>query len=205
MTSWIISPPPIHGGIASSTSSLPQRKPMPVGAHILWPEATIQSAPSSCTSTFMCGMDWQASRRTFAPTSRAAATISSTGFTHPRVLETCASEMSLVRGPTISLNCAMSSVSFSANPTNFSTQPVRSANSCHGTMLLWCSMTDSITSSPSLRFWAPHVFATRLIASEALRVYTTSRQLAALMNLATFCREFSYASVDLALKACTPR
>ena len=65
---WIISPPPIHGGMASSTSDRPHRKPMPVGPHILCELPTIQSAPSRRTSTDMWGRDWQQSRRTRAPT-----------------------------------------------------------------------------------------------------------------------------------------
>ena len=40
---------------------------MPVGPHILWEEPTRKSTSSACTSTGMCGCDWQASRRTSAP------------------------------------------------------------------------------------------------------------------------------------------
>lgn len=49
---------------------LPHRKPMPVGPHILWEEATIQSAPSRCTSMGMLGTLWQQSSSTLAPTCR---------------------------------------------------------------------------------------------------------------------------------------
>eukprot|EP00955_Chlamydomonas_euryale_P092682 364731-Chlamydomonas_euryale.AAC.9 len=57
-TSWIISPPPIHGRMDSSSSSLPHRKPTPVGPHILCPLPTIQSAPSACVSPwFGQGLD----------------------------------------------------------------------------------------------------------------------------------------------------
>mmetsp|Transcript_37859 Transcript_37859/g.63658 ORF Transcript_37859/g.63658 Transcript_37859/m.63658 type:complete len:211 (+) Transcript_37859:548-1180(+) len=184
-TSWIISPPPIHGGMVSSTSSLPHRNPIPVGAHILWPEATMKSAPSACTSTFMCGTLWQQSSSTFAPTAFAIDTTSSVGMRQPSVLETCARLTSLVRGVTRERRWAMSSISFSSSCTNFSTHLLRCARSCHGTRLLWCSMTDSTISSPSLRFSCPHVLATRLMASVALRQYTISRQLEALMNFAT--------------------
>lgn len=54
-----------HGGIACH---LPHRKPMPVGPHILCEEATIQSAPSRCTSIGMLGTLWQQSSSTLAPT-----------------------------------------------------------------------------------------------------------------------------------------
>ncbi len=47
--------------------NLPQRKPMPVGPHILWLDATIQSAPSAWTSTGMLGTLWQQSSSTRAP------------------------------------------------------------------------------------------------------------------------------------------
>lgn len=51
---------------------------------------------------------------------------------------------------------------------------MRAASSCQGTTLEWCSATDRMTSSPSRRLAAPQVLATRLMASVALRVYTTS-------------------------------
>lgn len=41
---------------------------MPVGPHILWLEATIQSAPRRCTSSGMLGTLWQQSSNTRAPT-----------------------------------------------------------------------------------------------------------------------------------------
>lgn len=41
---------------------------MPVGPHILCEEATIQSAPSRCTSIGMLGTLWQQSSSTLAST-----------------------------------------------------------------------------------------------------------------------------------------
>jgi len=78
---------------------------MPVGPSILCELATIQSTPSACTSTGMCGTDWHASSSTRAPTLRAASTTAGTSSTQPRVLETCARLMSLVRGVTSCLSC----------------------------------------------------------------------------------------------------
>ena len=73
---------------------------MPVGPIILCDDATIQSTPSACTSTGMCGTDWHASSSTLAPTARAASTTAGTSSTQPSVLDTCASDTSLVRGVT---------------------------------------------------------------------------------------------------------
>jgi len=70
---------------------------MPVGPHILWLLATIQSAPSLFTSIGMCGTLWQQSARTFAPTAWAFSATHSIGFTQPRTLETWAMATILVR------------------------------------------------------------------------------------------------------------
>lgn len=48
--------------------TLAYKNPTPVGPHILCPLATKKSQPRLCTSTGMCGTDWQASTRTVAPT-----------------------------------------------------------------------------------------------------------------------------------------
>mmetsp|Transcript_5373 Transcript_5373/g.16351 ORF Transcript_5373/g.16351 Transcript_5373/m.16351 type:complete len:204 (+) Transcript_5373:1104-1715(+) len=195
----------MKGDISSSTSIDPHRKPMPVGPHILCPEATSQSAPSACTSTGMCGTLWHASSSTRAPTALAASTTSVTGLTQPSVLLTCAIATSLVRGVTSERMCSRSSAPSSPRRPCLSTQPVRSAMSCQGTRLLWCSMTVSSTSSPSARLSSPQAYATRLMASLALRVHTNSRSEAALMKRATFPRAASYSSVARAESACTPR
>mmetsp|Transcript_18153 Transcript_18153/g.51202 ORF Transcript_18153/g.51202 Transcript_18153/m.51202 type:complete len:238 (+) Transcript_18153:542-1255(+) len=203
-TSWIISPPPIHGGMLSSTSMSPQRNPMPVGPHILWLDAAIQSAPSAWTSTGMCGTDWHASSSTLAPTALARHTIVSTSFTHPKVLLTCCRATSLVFGPTRLQYSSMSSPSSWSSPTNLSTAPLRAARSCQGTRLEWCSATLSTISSPSPMFSSPHVHATRLMASDALRVKTTSLSLRAPTKAATLARAASYASVARAESVWTP-
>jgi hypothetical protein len=76
---------------------------MPVGPHILWLEATSQSTPSACTSTGMCGTDWQASSSTRAPARLASATTASTSSTAPSTLDTCTRLTSLVLEVTSSL------------------------------------------------------------------------------------------------------
>jgi hypothetical protein len=72
---------------------------------------------------------------------------------------------------------------------NFSTTPLRSRRKCHGTMLAWCSISDSTISSPAFRL-RPNELATKFTASVALLVQTTSSR-SALMNFATVSRAFS--------------
>ena len=86
-----------------------------------------------------------------------------------------------------------------------STAPLRSASSCQGTRLLWCSATESTISSPGPTLASPQVWATRLMASEALRVNTISRSDAAPTKAATWARARSYASVARAARVWTPR
>jgi len=62
-------------------------------------------------------------------------------------------------------------------------------------MLAWCSISVSTTTSPDPRFAAPHVRATRLIASVALRVNTSSCGSAAPMKRAVRARPASNAAV----------
>ena len=58
-------------------------------------------------------------------------------------------------------------------------------SSCHGTRFAWCSISVSTIASPRSMFRRPHAYATRLIASVALRVQTISCGSGALMNRAT--------------------
>ena len=51
---------------------------------------------------------------------------------------------------------------------------MRSASSCHGTRLEWCSISVITIRSPGPTFAAPQLYATRLIASVALRVKIVS-------------------------------
>mmetsp|Transcript_10510 Transcript_10510/g.38112 ORF Transcript_10510/g.38112 Transcript_10510/m.38112 type:complete len:204 (+) Transcript_10510:515-1126(+) len=201
-TSWIISPPPIHGGIVSRTSARPHRNPIPVGAHILCPDATIQSTPNVFTSIGMCGTDWHASRSTFAPTLFASFTSRGTSTSLPRTLDTCAVAINFVFPSRADASNASMSIPFpsGASPTCRSVAPVCAHTSCHGTMLLWCSSSEMITSSPGFKLATPHVYATKLIASDALRVKTISRSVSAPMKSATLTRASSYASVALPLR-----
>ena len=62
------------------------------------------------------------------------------------------------------------------------TARLRWARSCQGTRLEWCSITLSTISSPSPMYCPPQLLATRLMASVAPRVNTTSRSDRAWMN-----------------------
>mmetsp|Transcript_22211 Transcript_22211/g.40875 ORF Transcript_22211/g.40875 Transcript_22211/m.40875 type:complete len:211 (+) Transcript_22211:654-1286(+) len=200
VTTLIISPPPFQGGIALNTSSRPHKKPIPVGPHILCPEATKKSTPSSWTSTGMCGTDWQASSRTRAPALLAVFTTLATGLTHPKTLETCIRLIRRVLDVTKLSSCSTSNSPSGVMPAKRNLAPVLCASSCQGTMFEWCSMHVRMTSSPSCRLATPQVFATRLIASVAPLVKTISSCDFALTNRATLSRAISKASV-----ACSAR
>ena len=57
VTESIISPPVRNGRERSSSSILPHSTPTPMGPSALWAEKAKKSAPSSATSTAMCGTD----------------------------------------------------------------------------------------------------------------------------------------------------
>ena len=71
-------------------------------------------------------------------------------------------------------------------------------------MLAWWSSSETITSSPAPKL-APKLAATRLIASVAPLVNTTSSGLGALIKRATEARAASNASVVSLARVCKPR
>ena len=73
--------------------------------------------------------------------------------------------------------------------------PVRCAMNCHGTKFAWCSSSVTTTTSPGPRLSSPQAYATRLIASVALRVKITSRSDGAFSRPATVLRAPSKPSV----------
>ena len=81
-------PPIRNGSIASSSSARPQRKPIPLGPHILWPETATKSEPSACTSTRTCGAACAASQTWIAPRSCAHAASAGTSLIVPSEFET---------------------------------------------------------------------------------------------------------------------
>ena len=62
------------------------------------------------------------------------------------------------------------------------------ARICHGTRFAWCSISVRTITSPRPMLRRPHEYATRLIASVALRVQTISRASGAPISVATFAR-----------------
>ncbi len=148
VTVSIISPPPRNGGSSSSSSRRPQSTPIPVGPHILCPVNAKKSAPSAATSTGICGTAWEPSTTTSAPTSCARAATAATGLSVPSVFDTCTSDTTLVRCVIRSSTVDRSSRPSSVMPNQRRVAPVRSASSCHGTMLEWCSISVMTISSP---------------------------------------------------------
>ena len=73
--------------------------------------------------------------------------------------------------------------------------PFLAACSCQGTMLEWCSMTLTITSSPSRIMASQKELTTRLMLSVVPRVKTISSVLPALTNCLTVSRAASCRSV----------
>ena len=178
---------------------------MPVGPHNLWELPTRKSQSSWATSMGRCGRLWQASTSSKAPTRWANWAISAIGLRQPRVLLTCTRLTSRVRSFSWAFISSRSNSPLCVKPTWRNRQPVRAASNCQGTRLLWCSITESSTSSPGLRLASPQLRATRLMASLALRVNTISWAEAAPTKLAVFCRAASKPSVARALNWWAPR
>ena len=100
------------------------------------------------------------------------------------------SATTLVRGP-ISFSPASTSMAPSSRTgMKRSTTPLRSRSKCQGTMLAWCSSSDSKISSPAFSS-RPSEAATRLIASVAPLVNTTWSVEGALTKRATLARAAS--------------
>ena len=117
--------------------------------------------------------------------------ISFTGFMVPSTLLTCATLTIFV--------LSVKSFSYSSmriSPLSFigitrRRMPFLAACSCQGTMLEWCSMVETITSSPSFMNSSENDDTTRLRASVVPRVKTTSAVERALMNWRTVSRAAS--------------
>ena len=106
--------------------------------------------------------------------------------------------LSLLSGGAMALGSAMSNLGpgaagdamlgLGSRVSAASTAPLRSRWKCHGTMLEWCSMTESTISSPAPSRGPANDAATRLIASVAERVKMISSGRLAFRNRATACR-----------------
>ena len=188
VTRRIISPPPIHGGIASRCSRLPNSAPIPVGPHILWLENAIKSQFQSCTSTAACGTACAASTAANAPTVWALATSSLVGLIVPNTFDAAVNENIFVFSVSNSSNASMSSNPSAVNGTYFNVAPVCSQTICQGTMFAWCSIAVMSTSSPGFRLAPPQLYASRLKPSVAFRTKITSSEEGALIKARTFSR-----------------
>ena len=168
---------------------------MPVGPYILCTEKVRKSQPMSCTSTRRWGTLCAPSTSTFVPWAWAMAVISFTGFTVPSTLLTWAMQTSRVRGENRFLYASRSISPSSVIGITLRTMPFRSRSICQGTMLEWCSITLTSTSSPSLRNASPKEKATRLRLSVVPRVKIISASLRALIKCCTLPRACSWSSV----------
>ncbi|MPN06309.1 hypothetical protein SDC9_153565 [bioreactor metagenome] len=153
----------------------------------------------------MWGIDCAPSTSTGTPCACAVAIISFTGLMVPNTLEIWAMLTIRVRSEK-----SFSYSSSRSSPRSFIgitliLMPLRAANSCQGTMLLWCSMVEIMTSSPSFINSSPKEKASKLIASVVPRVKMTSAEVRALINRRTVSREPSCSSVACCDKKCTPR
>ena len=153
----------------------------------------------------MWGMDCAPSTSTGTPCPWAKAIISLTGLTVPSTLETCATLTILVRSENNCLYSSNKSSPLSFIGITLMVIPRLAASSCQGTMLLWCSITERITSSPSCINSSPKLETSRLILSVVPRVKTISFVLRALMKRLTVSREASCSSVACCDRKCTPR
>ena len=179
---------------------------MPLGPHSLWDEMATKSAPSAWTSTRRWGAAWAASTTMIAPCSCAHAASVSTGLMVPSVFETRLFATTF----TFPSRASPSSASSWSSPRSSigmlrKLAPVRCAMYCQGTKFEWCSSSVMTTTSPGPRLSRPHAYATRLIASVALRVNTISFSDGALRRPATVRRAPSKPSVARSASRYTPR
>ena len=110
VTVAIMSPPPCHGGIRSSSAARPYSTPMPVGPNSLCPEKAKKSQPSACTSTGQMGRRLRAVHQHHdAPRPRSLRRARRTGLIVPSALERCATATSRVRSLSRRSNASRSS------------------------------------------------------------------------------------------------
>ncbi len=132
---------------------------------------------------------------TSAPASWARRVMSSTGLIVPSVFDTWVNATSLGLSFSRTSNTSWRRIPSSVIGMNSRSASFSCASSCHGTRFAWCSISVRTMTSPRPMFLRPHEYATRLIASVALRVNTTSCGSGTPRNRATVAREASYAAV----------
>ena len=153
----------------------------------------------------MWGMLCAPSTSTGTPWAWAVAIICFTGLTVPSTLLTWAMLTSFVRGENSFSYSSVSRLPWSSMGMTRSTMSRCMACSCQGTMLLWCSMTETMTSSPACICDWQKVAASRLMLSVVPRVKTISFVERAPMKRRTVSRLASCSSVACWDRKCTPR
>ena len=149
----------------------------------------------AATSTGRCGTAWAPSTSTSAPASWALRVISSTGLIVPSVLDTWVKATSLGLRRSRTSNTSWRRIPSSVIGMNSRSASFSWARICHGTRFAWCSISVRTMTSPRPMFRRPQEYATRLIASVALRVQTMVCGSGAPISRATFARAPSYAAV----------
>ena len=179
-------PPIRNGSIARSSSARPQSAPIPLGPHILWPEIATKSPSSACTSTRMCGAACAASQTKIAPCSCAQRTSGARSADRAeRVRDEVRRDDLHVAARARSRRAPeRSTLALVVEREHPELGAVAPAMYCHGTKFEWCSSSVTTTTSPGPRLLRPHEYATRLIASVALRTKMISRTSGALMKRA---------------------
>ena len=153
----------------------------------------------------MWGVLWAPSMRTGTPCSWAMRTMSRTGLTVPSTLLTCVMLTIFVRLLKSFSYSSMRRRPSSVMGTTRSRMPCLCCTSCHETMLLWCSISLMMTSSPSFMQACPKHDATRLMLSVVPRVKTISPVLRAFRKRRTVSLDASCSSVACCERKCTPR
>ena len=179
---------------------------MPVGPHILWPERREKIATELLhVERAMAGALRGIHQRGDAQLARAGAELGNGINRAERVRDVGHREQLDFRGEQFVqlAHIQQADVAGDGQETEFA--PVRSASNCHGTMLLWCSISVSRISSPALTFFVPQRCATRLMPSVVPRVKIISSALRALMNFAARVRAASNAAVARLLNSWMPR
>ena len=147
-TASTMPPPRRRGWSATAAPRRAYSAPTPIGPYILWPENAAKSAPSTCKSTGRWATLWAQSSTTSASAPRAARTMRSTGWMQPSTFDTCDTATMRVRGP-MTRSISSSGMRPCRSGTIWRTfAPAIRATVSHGTRLLWCSRSDTATSSP---------------------------------------------------------
>ena len=169
---------------SGAAPSCPRGRRLPLGPHILWPEIATKSTPSACTST----LHVRRGLRRVADKDRAL-------LVRPRHElvervdrpervrdETRRDDLDAAPRARVASRPRGRARRASVSGISASSAPVFPAMYCHGTKFEWCSSSVTTTRSPGPRFERPHAYATRLIASVALRTKMMSRTSRALTS-----------------------